>query len=147
MSLDSTIPVVAAFIQEGNTYLIAQRAKGELAGKWEFPGGKIEKGETAEQALIREIHEELGIYVKVLDHIADFDHTYPFAKIHLSFYECSLPEFGTIRPSSSHSAITWISSEPDINCNGSIDIPDFAPLDKKIYRHIITHQFERLFLK
>jgi mutator protein MutT len=57
--------VVAAVILENGHVLIARRKHGELAGLWEFPGGKIEQGETFEQGLVREIHEELSIDIKV----------------------------------------------------------------------------------
>src|ERR1700760_3486029 len=57
--------VAAAIINPHNEVLLAQRPPGKrLAGKWEFPGGKVEQGETPEAALARELHEELGIHVK-----------------------------------------------------------------------------------
>jgi len=60
------ISVSAAIIRNKNRYLIARRSPGKhLEGYWEFPGGKIEQGETAEECLVREIREELGIYIWV----------------------------------------------------------------------------------
>ena len=59
------LPVMAAIIQRGDEVLLCQRKEGALAGKWEFPGGKIENGETPEECLVREIQEELGITIKV----------------------------------------------------------------------------------
>jgi 8-oxo-dGTP pyrophosphatase MutT (NUDIX family) len=59
-----TVNVVAAIIKQGNTILGTQRGYGEFAGGWEFPGGKIEQGETPEEAIVREIHEELGIDIE-----------------------------------------------------------------------------------
>ncbi len=61
------LPVMAAIIQQGDQVLLCQRKEGALAGKWEFPGGKIENGETPEDCLIREIQEELGISIQVGD--------------------------------------------------------------------------------
>lgn len=58
------IKVVAALIEKNDRVLIAQRLKGHLAGKWEFPGGKVENGETEENAIIREMHEEFNISVR-----------------------------------------------------------------------------------
>ncbi len=57
------IEVVAAIINQEGTYFATQRGYGEYEGMWEFPGGKIEPGESEEEALQREIHEELGIDV------------------------------------------------------------------------------------
>jgi len=57
--------IVAAVIREGDQYLLGMRAAGQYAGCWEFPGGKVEPGESDPEALIREIKEELGIYVCV----------------------------------------------------------------------------------
>ena len=61
------LPVMAAIIQQGDQVLLCQRKEGALAGKWEFPGGKIENGETPEECLVREIQEELGITIQVDD--------------------------------------------------------------------------------
>lgn len=61
------LPVIAAIIRQGNEVLLCQRKEGALAGKWEFPGGKIENGETPEECLVREIDEELGIEIEVGD--------------------------------------------------------------------------------
>ena len=58
------IKVVAALIEKNDRVLIAQRLKGHLAGKWEFPGGKVENGETEADAIIREMYEEFNISVK-----------------------------------------------------------------------------------
>ena len=60
-----TIDVVAAIIKQGDCILATQRGYGDHAGGWEFPGGKIEPGETPEEALVREIHEELEAQISV----------------------------------------------------------------------------------
>lgn len=61
------LPVIAAIIKRGDEVLLCQRKEGALQGKWEFPGGKIENGETPEECLVREIEEELGIAIEVDD--------------------------------------------------------------------------------
>ncbi|HHY09929.1 MAG TPA: (deoxy)nucleoside triphosphate pyrophosphohydrolase [Firmicutes bacterium] len=59
------LPVIAAIIVQDERVLLCQRKEGALAGKWEFPGGKLEKDETPEECLVREIKEELDIEIKV----------------------------------------------------------------------------------
>jgi 8-oxo-dGTP diphosphatase len=69
--------VSAAFILRGDTILICQRRRGQpMELKWEFPGGKIEPGETPEQALARELEEELGIRAEIGAHVVGIRHTY-----------------------------------------------------------------------
>lgn len=77
-----TIRVVAAVIRDGNRIFATQRGYGELKGGWEFPGGKIEDGETPEEALVREIKEELETEILVGELIDTIEYDYP--KFHLS---------------------------------------------------------------
>ena len=81
-----TIKVVAAVISDSlenpKKFLATARGYGEFKGKWEFPGGKIEVGETSQQALLREIQEELNVKIKVCDLIDTVEFDYP--KFHLS---------------------------------------------------------------
>lgn len=81
-----TIKVVAAVISDSlenpKKFLATARGYGEFKGKWEFPGGKIEVGETSQQALVREIQEELNVKIKVCDLIDTVEFDYP--KFHLS---------------------------------------------------------------
>ena len=74
--------VVAAIIKKDNKILATQRGYGEFEGLWEFPGGKIEDGETKEEALVREIKEELNTDIKVGDLIDTIEYDYP--TFHLS---------------------------------------------------------------
>ncbi len=77
-----TIRVVAAVIRDGDKIFATARGYGEYKGKWEFPGGKIEEGETSQQALIREIREELTAEIEVGDLITTIEYDYP--EFHLS---------------------------------------------------------------
>ncbi len=83
--------VTAAVIRKNGRILIAQRPLGgRLGGLWEFPGGKVEPGETLPQCLRREIKEELGLRIKVGKPITSLDHAYTHFKITLHAFECEL---------------------------------------------------------
>lgn len=86
-----TINVVAAIICEKDKYLATQRGYGEFKDWWEFPGGKIESDETPEQALEREIQEELQVEIAIDRHIVTVDHDYPNFHIHMYCYLCHIP--------------------------------------------------------
>ena len=87
------IAVVAALIVQDGKLLIAQRPDGKhMAGKWEFPGGKIEKGETPEAALERELSEELGVKTETGRIYHAIYHSYPEKEILLLFYRSRLIE-------------------------------------------------------
>lgn len=91
-----TIWVVAAVIcdsmQEKKRIFATARGYGEFKGKWEFPGGKIEVGETAEQALVREIWEELATKIKVSDLIETLEYVYPDFHISMDCFWCEVME-------------------------------------------------------
>ena len=81
---------IALVLHEGRV-LIAKRDSGShLAGLWEFPGGKIEVGETPAQAAVRECREECGIEVAADKLFDEMDYDYPDRKLHLAFYQCHL---------------------------------------------------------
>jgi 8-oxo-dGTP diphosphatase len=85
------IVVVAAVIERDGSFLLTRRLEGtHLAGKWEFPGGKIAPGETHTQALQREIREELDAAVDVGALVFEIEHPYPDRTISLHFYRCAL---------------------------------------------------------
>ena len=87
-----TIKVVAAVISDSlenpKKFLATARGYGEFKGKWEFPGGKIEVGETSQQALVREIQEELNVKIKVCDLIDTVEFDYPKFHLNMKCFLC-----------------------------------------------------------
>ncbi|PWC06070.1 (deoxy)nucleoside triphosphate pyrophosphohydrolase [Mycetocola zhujimingii] len=101
------INVVGAVIRRDGSILCAQRgAGGSLAGMWEFPGGKIEPGETPREALEREIVEELQCRVSVGAQVTSTVHEYDFGIVTLTTYYCELVE--GIPVLSEHDAVVWL---------------------------------------
>ena len=82
--------VVAAIIKKDNKILATQRGYGEFEGLWEFPGGKIEDGETKEEALVREIKEELNADIIVEKFALDLEWQYPNFYLYMSCFDCVL---------------------------------------------------------
>ncbi len=104
------IAVVAALIVRDGRLMIAQRPAGKhMAGKWEFPGGKIEKGETPEHALERELLEELGVKTRTGRIYHAIHHTYPEKDVLLLFYRSRLIE-GEPKPIE-EADIRWIKED------------------------------------
>lgn len=115
------IHVVGAVIVEDGLVLCAQRGpSGAQAGLWEFPGGKIEPGESPRAALLREIAEELDCTVEVGDEVTTTSHEYDAGVVVLTTYYCRLVS-GTPRPTE-HATITWL--PPD-----ELDTLEWAPAD------------------
>jgi len=84
--------VVAAVVRRGGRILITRRHPGgERGGQWEFPGGKVEPGESEAEALMREIREELGCAVEVGRLLVRHRHRYPDLEVELAFYACDFP--------------------------------------------------------
>ena len=106
----SIIDVAAGLVFEGGRLLITQRPPGgHLAGLWEFPGGKLESGESWEEALVRELREELGIDVVVGREFCRIQHAYPLREVRLRFYVCRIAS-GTPSPIGC-SALAWVGPE------------------------------------
>lgn len=102
------ITVVAAIITKEDKILCTQRGNVKyLPYKWEFPGGKVELAETKEEALIREIKEELGCSIIIKDHAVEVKHEYDFAIINLTAYYCNIIDGNILRKE--HHAIKWCS--------------------------------------
>lgn len=85
-----SIYVVAALIEQDGKVFAAKRAYGELQGKWEFPGGKVEPGETPQEALRREILEELDTEIEVGEFFFHIDYEYPSFFLHMDVFRCSV---------------------------------------------------------
>ena len=124
--------VVAALIWQGEKFMICQRPVHKARGLlWEFVGGKVEPGETKEQALIRECREELDVTLSVGDVFMDVVHEYPDLTVHLTLFNAIIAEG---EPQMlEHNDIQWI--EPS-------EIPNYAfcPADEEILREIITQR-------
>ena len=98
--------VVAAIIKKGNLYLVTQRNKDKYMGlKWEFPGGKVEANETLQEALTREIYEELNININVYEKIAEERYKDSEINIVLHYFLCSIKD-GDISLNE-HEAMEW----------------------------------------
>lgn len=123
------IEVVAAVFSKGNKYFCAQRKdKGELAKKWEFPGGKIEENETHQDALAREIKEELSAIIKVNDFIMTVVHEYNGFVLTMHAYHCEIIEGDLII--SEHLDSKWVTLEEMGNY-------DFAAADLPIVKKLV----------
>lgn len=120
--------VVAGILYYNDKILLAQRAIGQkLEGKWEFPGGKIEQGETPEQALVREIQEELSISIKNISYYGESIYKYEFGQIKLLAYKAECLQQPTWL--SVHSQIRWVESKELLDY-------DLAPADVPIARKL-----------
>lgn len=103
------IEVVAAIIHEDGKIFATQRGYGEFAGGWEFPGGKLEKGESPEHALIREIQEELNTTIEVGELIETVEYDYP--TFHLKMYCYLCQRVSGQLDLLEHSAAKWLTKE------------------------------------
>ena len=122
---EAMIVVVAAVIEENGAFLVTRRQRGvHLAGLWEFPGGKIDAGETHPAALAREIREELDADVDIGDLVFTVTHAYDDRTVVLYFYRCTLR--GTPRPLLGQE-LRWV-PRADLSTLG------FPPADEELIR-------------
>ena len=104
-----TINVVAAVIRKDNKIFATQRGYGDFKGGWEFPGGKVEEGETPQQALVREIQEELDTVIQVGELIDTVEYDYPNFHLSMKCYWCEIVS-GTLELKE-HNAAKWLDKE------------------------------------
>ena len=118
------VKVVAAIITKDSKIFATQRGYGDFKDGWEFPGGKLEPGETPEDAIVREIKEELKAEIKVTGFLTTVEHDYP--KFHLSM-DCFWAELvdGTEMTLIDHEAAKWLTLD-------QIDSVDWLPADVKV---------------
>ena len=125
------VEVVAALIWDNNRFMICQRPKHKArALLWEFVGGKVEPGETKEQALIRECQDELAITLSVGEVFMDVIHEYPDITVHLTLFSATIAD--GIPQKLEHNDIRWITPA---------EIPnyEFCPADEEILKTIKCH--------
>ena len=118
-----TIKVVAAIIIENGNVFATQRGYGEFKDGWEFPGGKVEANETPEDALVREIKEELDTEIEVLELLDTVEYDYP--KFHLSMecFICKMKSGDLILKE--HEAAKWLTKE-------TLNSVDWLPADEGV---------------
>ena len=120
----NVVEVVAALIWDGDKFMICQRPAHKARGLlWEFVGGKVELGETKEQALIRECQEELAVTLKVGEVFMDVVHEYPDLTVHLTLFHARIAE--GVPQKLEHNDICWITVD-------EIDSYVFCPADEEI---------------
>ena len=120
--------VVAALIWQDERFMICQRPAHKARGMlWEFVGGKVEAGETKEQALIRECREELAVTLSVGDVFMEVIHEYPDLTVHLTLFNATIAE--GIPQKLEHNDIKWITQS-------EIGNYDFCPADEEILARI-----------
>ena len=120
--------VVAALIWQGDTFMICQRPAHKARGLlWEFVGGKVEPGETKEQALIRECREELAVTLSVGDMFMDVTHEYPDLTVHLTLFHATIAAGEPQKLE--HNDIQWITPSEISNY-------EFCPADVEILAKI-----------
>lgn len=122
------VEVVAALIWKNGKFMICQRPVHKARGLlWEFVGGKVEPGETKEQALVRECREELAVTVAVQDEFMSLVHEYPDITIHLTVFNAYIAE--GVPQLLEHNDVRWIPPKEIKNY-------DFCPADNKILEKI-----------
>ena len=121
------IEVAAAIIIDNKKVFATQRGYGEFKDGWEFPGGKIEQGETPGQALRREIKEELDIEIEVGELLDTVEYDYPSFHLTMHCFSCTIKSGKLILKE--HEAAKWLTRE-------SLDSVDWLPADKGLIEQI-----------
>lgn len=118
-----TVKVVAAIIRDGNKVFATQRGYGDYKDGWEFPGGKVEPGETAQQTLVREIKEELDTDIAVGDYLTTIEYDYPTFHLSMQCFWCRIVDGTPVLKE--HEAARWL----DVD---HIDSVEWLPADLTI---------------
>ena len=126
-----TIRVVAALIVHGGRIFATQRGYGAMKDGWEFPGGKIEPGETPQEALAREIREELDAQVAVGNLFETVEYDYPQFHLSMACYFWTIESGKLVLKE--HEAAKWLSPE-------ELESVDWLPADRELVRHLLHRQ-------
>lgn len=118
-----TVRVVAAIIIHENQVFASQRGYGEFKDGWEFPGGKIEPGETPQEALIREIKEELDISIEVKEFLKTVEYDYPEFHLSMDCFFCTIQSGVLVLKE--HEAAKWLTRE-------NLNSVEWLPADKEL---------------
>ena len=121
------VKVVAAIIIHENKIFATQRGYGEFKDGWEFPGGKIEPGETPQEALVREIKEELDIEIEVKDFLETVEYDYPAFHLSMDCFFCAIKSGELVLKE--HEAAKWLTPE-------TLDSMDWLPADQGLVEGI-----------
>ena len=128
-----TVKVVAAIIIDDDQVFATQRGYGDFKGGWEFPGGKVEPNETNEEALAREIREELDTKIAVGDHFDTVEYDYPTFHLSMACYICTVRSGELVLKE--HSAARWLTAKT----LGTVDwLPADLDLITKLQKYLQT---------
>lgn len=122
-----TIKVVAAVIRDGDKIFATQRGYGDFKGGWEFPGGKIQEGETPQEALVREIREELETEIAVGELIDTIEYDYPTFHLSMDCFWAEIVSGEVVLKE--HEAAKWLTKD-------TLDSVEWLPADISIIEHI-----------
>ena len=126
-----TVEVVAGLIKDDGKIFATQRGYGDYKHFWEFPGGKMEDGETPQQALARELKEELAIDVDVGDFLCTVEHDYPTFHLTMHCYFCTLAD-GSTPTLLEHEASRWLTP-------AELHSVNWLPADVKVVKALENH--------
>lgn len=127
-----TVNVVAAVIEDGDCIFATQRGYGEFKNGWEVPGGKIEPGETPQQALKREIKEELDAEITVGDLLTVVEHDYPTFHLSMQCFLCTVASGELVLKE--HKAAKWLTRD-------QLNTVDWLPADLKVVEVYKNREF------
>ena len=129
-----TVKVVAAIIIHNNQIFATQRGYGDFKDGWEFPGGKVEPGETPQQALVREIKEELDTEIEVGDYLMTVEYDYPNFHLSMDCFLCTINSGNLVLRE--HEAAKWLTVE-------TLDTVDWLPADQGLVEQIKDYLLKR----